>query len=113
MKKENTINFEQLIQSLRHNSDIPTIRGRNYTFIEHSPTRINGILFEQSIHYRISDINSKRITFNLIESVYEHYQLNNELPTRAQVNDFYPKELASRPCNYSVACSIVNRFVKS
>jgi hypothetical protein len=46
MKEENTMNFEQVIQSLIHKSDISTIRKRNYTFIEHSPTRINGILFE-------------------------------------------------------------------
>lgn len=112
MKEENTMNFDQVIQSLRHNSNIPTIRRRNYTFIEHAPTRINGILFEQSIHYRISDINSKRITFNLIQSVYEHHQLNNEFPTRVQVNVSFSRELASRPCNYSVALSIVRRFVK-
>lgn len=106
------MNFNQVIQSLMHNSNIPTIRGRNYTFIEQVPTRINGILFEQSIHYRISDSNSKRITFNLIQSVYEHYQLNNEFPTRAQVNVSFSRELASRPCNYSVVLSIVSRFVK-
>ncbi len=112
MKEENTMNFEQVIQSLKHNPDIPTIRRRNYTFIEHSHTRINGILFEQSIHYSISDINSKRITFNLIKSVYDQYRQNNEFPTRAQVNVSFSRELATRPCNYSVACAIVNRFVK-
>jgi hypothetical protein len=106
------MNFDLIIQSLSKNINISKNRRGSYIFIEQSTTKINGIFFEHSIHYRISDLNSKRITYCLIRSVYDYYQLNNRFPTRAQLRDFFPVELSSRPCNYAVACAIVSRFVK-
>lgn len=109
---KNQMSFDLIVESLINDNCIRTIRGCNYIFIKQSPTKIKGILFEQGIHYRISDLSSKRITFCLIRSVYDYYQVNSEFPTRAQLMNFHSNELSSRPCNYSVACSIVWRFVK-
>jgi hypothetical protein len=107
--KSNFINFQQLAQLLINDPIIPLLQGGNYKFIQVSSTKINGVTFENSIHYRISDTNSKRVTFELIRAVYDLYLLNNVLPTRAEMMLLFPFELCSRPCNYSVA--IVSRFI--
>jgi hypothetical protein len=106
------MNFDLILQSLDNNPTFPLLHGGNYTFIEPSSTRINGITFENAIHYRISDTNSKRVTFDLIRAVYDFYLLNNVFPTRAELMQLFPLELSSRPCNYSVALAIVSRFIK-
>lgn len=103
--------FDQIIQSLNDEPIIPLLQGGNYTLIEPSSTRINGITFENAIHYRISATNSKRVTFEFIRSVYDFYLLNNTFPTRAEMMSLFPHELCSRPCNYAVALAIVCRFV--
>lgn len=103
--------FDQIIQSLHNDPIIPLLQGGNYTFIEPSSTRINGITFENAIHYRISATNSKRVTFEFIRSVYDFYLLNNTFPTRAEMMALFPHELCSRPCNYSIGCAIARRFI--
>lgn len=107
----NPMTFDLVIQSLRNSPNLPLLNGGNYTFIEPSSTRINGITFENAIHYRISNTNSKRVTFELIRAVYDFHLLNNAFPTRAELMQLFPDELRSRPCNYSVAVSIFRRFI--
>lgn len=103
--------FDDINQTLNNDPILPLIQGGNYTFIESSSTRINGITFTNAIHYRISDTNSKRVTFELIRAVYDFHLLNNAFPTRAELMQLFTDEIRSRPCNYSVAVSIVRRFI--
>jgi hypothetical protein len=105
-------NFQNVIVSLENNRVIPLLNGNQYDFIEESSTRINGFFFKNAIHYRISDRNSKRITFELINAVYLHLLNSGILPTKATMCTLFHHELCSRPCNYTVACSIAQRFIK-
>jgi hypothetical protein len=103
--------YDLVIQSLNNNPTLPLLQGGNYTFVDLSSTKINGITFKNAIHYRISETNSKRVTFELIRAVYDLYILNNTFPTRAEMMSLFPHELCARPCNHSVACPIVSRFI--
>jgi len=103
--------IDDINHTLNNDPILPLLQGGNYTFIEPSSTRINGITFENALHYRISDTNSKRVTFELILAVYDFHLLNNAFPTRVELMQLFPYELRSRPCNYSVAVSIVRRFI--
>ncbi len=94
-----------------NDNDVPAIRGGNDIFNQKPSTKIKGVFFEQSIHYRISDSNSRRVTFCLILCVYDYYQLNNAFRSRTQIRDSFVEELSCRPFNYAVACAIVRRFV--
>jgi hypothetical protein len=104
--------FELILQSLETDPILTLLHGGQYEFITRSSTNINGRVIANAIHYRISDTNSKRVTFELIRAVYDFYLLNNVFPTRAESMKLYPLELGPRPCNYSVALAIVSRFIK-
>jgi hypothetical protein len=112
MKLEGNFSFPQIIKSLQNNPILPLQRGGTYEFIAKSSTKINGESFNQAIHYRISDSNSKRVTFELIRAVYDFYLLNKAFPTKAAMMPLFPLELCSRPCNYSVAIAIVTRLIQ-
>lgn len=112
MKLQESLNFDVVINSLLVDPQIPLIRGGYDTFIEASNTRINGMLIKNAIHYRISDTNSKRVTFNLIYSIYDYYQIHGTFPSKNFLILKHMHELKSRPCNYSVALGIVKRFIE-
>lgn len=112
MKLKQFLNFEDVIASLEKNPEIPLIRGGFDTFIGAALTKIKGNLIENAIHYRISDTNSKRVTFDLIQDIYAYYQIYGSFPSKDILNQSHIHELKSRPCNYSVACGIVGRFVQ-
>lgn len=112
MKLQESLNFDVVINSLIDDPQIPLIRGGYDTFIEACDTKIDGKLIKNAIHYRISETNSKRVTFNLICSIYDYYQIHGTLPSKNFLNNIHIHELKSRPCNYSVALGIVRRFVK-
>lgn len=82
-------NFQNVIRSLENNRAIPLLNGNHYFFIEVSSTRINGVLFQNAIHYRISDSNSKRITFELIDAVFLHLLNSSRLPTKATMRTLF------------------------
>ncbi len=103
--------FDLILQSLEADPILTLLHGSQYEFITRSSTKINGRVIANAIHYRISDTNSKRVTFELIRAVYDFYLLNNVIPTRAEMMLLFPFELCSRPCNYSVAVAIVSRFI--
>ena len=111
MKNKNELTFNKVIHSLQENPRIPLFRGGEYIFIEATSTRINGVLFENAIHYRLSDSNSKRVTYELIDVVFLHLRNSGRLPTKATILTLFNYELTSRPCNYTIACSIAQRFI--
>jgi hypothetical protein len=104
--------FELILQSLETDPILTLLHGSQYEFITRSSTNINGRVIANAIHYRISDTNSKRVTFELIRAVYDFHLLNNAFPTRVELTQLFPLELGPRPCNYSVALAIVSRFIK-
>lgn len=112
MKSRQVLNFEDVIASLEKNPEIPLIRGGFNTYIGAAQTKIKGIVVENAIHYRISETNSKKVTFNLIQEIYSYYRLYGTFPSKAILNQSHINELNSQPCNYSVACGIVRRFVQ-
>ena len=65
----------------------------------------------RAIHYQISGSNSKRVTYELIDAVFHHLHSSKILPTKAMMRTLFHHELCSRPCNYTVACSIAQRFI--
>jgi hypothetical protein len=103
--------FELILQSLETDPILTLLHGSQYKFISKASTRIDSKTFDYAIHYRISNTNSKRVTFELIRAVYDFYLLNKAFSTRAELMQLFPDELRSRPCNYSVALSIVRRFI--
>lgn len=111
MKNKIELTFHKVIQSLQENPLVPLFRGGHYTFIEAKSTRINGVLFEKAIHYQVSGSNSKRVTYELIDAVFHHLHSSKILPTKAMMRTLFHHELCSRPCNYTVACSIAQRFI--
>jgi hypothetical protein len=101
--------FDLIIESFEEGMNIPLIRnGKFYIYIGVNVTRINNISFN-SIQYKISEHNSKRITRQFIELTYEYLLQNNNYPNRNwYVN--HPTlylELKSRPCNKTVARGLI------
>lgn len=83
-----------------------------YTYIKTSNTKINGIVYERAIHYRISKANTKRISHLFIESTYNYYKNNNNtFPIRKwyETHEILKYEYKARPCNYSVAQSLIKK----
>lgn len=112
MKSAVDFSYHGIIESLKLNPVLPLKSGGSYFFICQSSTKVNGVLFEQAIHYRISDSNTKHVTFQLIRTVYNFYRENNSFPSRSYLREQFPHELCPRPCNYSVAIAIVARFIQ-
>jgi hypothetical protein len=103
--------YHRISDLLNHDEPIPLRNGNVYTYLNPSPTRINGELFPFAFEYRISGQNTKRVTVNLIHSMYQHHLENGEMPRIDEIRMQFPLELSSRPCNYTVAVFIVNRLL--
>lgn len=112
MKLKQFLNFDEVITSLEENPRIPLLRGGFDTFIGAAQTKINGKLIKNTIHYRISDTNLKKVTFDLIQEIYAYHKIYGTFPSKVILNHTHMHELKSRLCNYSVACGIVSRFIK-
>jgi hypothetical protein len=87
-------------------------RGGPYFYIGEAPTKINGKVNEVAFEYKISGKNKKRVTLDLIESIYNFFKQNGRIQERFELNETLKKELKSRPCNYSVAKFIVEQLIK-
>lgn len=87
-------------------------RGGPYFYIGEEPTKINGKEYPFSFEYKISDKNKKRVTLELIVSIYHFYNKNGRIPKRFEINEANKLELKSRPCNYSVAKFIVEKLIQ-
>ena len=106
--------YDLIIQKFRKGMEIPLIRnGRYYTFIETSTTNVDRVFYDRAIHYRINNINTKKITALFIELTYEYYiQNQNIYPSRNwyETHEILKYEYKSRPCNYSVAQGLINCY---
>lgn len=99
--------FELIITHFRENDLIPLERqGHFYNYIGISTTRINGKEF-QSITYKISTTNQKRVTKELIEESYRYFKIHKEFPDINWYRREFPDEIKSRPCNKSVAKGLI------
>jgi hypothetical protein len=87
-------------------------RGGPYFYIGEAPTKINGKEFLVAFEYQISEKNKKRVTLELIESIYNFNIQNGRIQERFELNETFKGELKSRPCNYSVAKFIVEQLIK-
>ncbi|MEN9742295.1 MAG: hypothetical protein RLZZ65_100 [Bacteroidota bacterium] len=112
MKSAIEFSYQAILESLRLNQVMHLKSGGLYLFIAPSSTKINGVLFDQAIHYRISDSNTKHVTFQFIRMVYNFYRENKSFPSRSYLREQLPHELCPIPCNYSVAIAIVTRFIQ-
>ena len=103
--------YHRISDLLNHDEPIPLRNGNVYTYLIPSPTRINGELFPFAFEYRISGQNTKRVTVNLIHSMYEHHLAHGVIPSKGEMCAQFPFELCSRPCNYTVAVYIVQKLI--
>jgi hypothetical protein len=87
-------------------------RGGPYYYLRGVPTKINGKEHQDSIEYNISAKNRKRVTIELIQSIYNFYNQNGRILERFELNESFKAELKSRPCNYSVAKFIVEKLIQ-
>ncbi len=103
--------FNRISGLLGRDEQIP-LRNRNvYTYLNTASTRINGEPFPFAFEYRISGQNTKRVTVNLIHSMYEHHLAHGVIPSKGEMCAQFPFELCSRPCNYTVAVYIVQKLI--
>ena len=86
-------------------------RGGPYYFIRQIPTKIEG-KEKGAFEYEISDKNKKRVTLELIETIYIFHNQNGRIQERFEINDAFKVEIKSRPCNYSVAKFIVEQLIQ-
>ena len=89
---------------------IPLQNENSYLYIGPVTTTINGNRFPAFL-YEISPNNQKRVSINLIHTMYEQTLMSGNIPVRAEVFPLFPFELCSRPCNYSVAKFIVEQLI--
>ncbi len=108
--------YDLIIRKFKQGMEIPLMRkGKYYTFIETTTTIVNEIFYDRSIHYRISDVNTKKITSLFIELTYEYYvQHKDTFPSRGwyEAHEILKYEYKSRPCNYSVVQGLINTISK-
>lgn len=104
--------FEIIINHFNEN-DLIQLRRQNhfYTYVGTSTTRINGKQFD-SITYKISSTNQKRITKEFIEETYKFYKIHKEFPDIDWYRKEFPSEIKSRPCNKSVAKGLISAVIK-
>lgn len=106
---ENTI-YDLIVERFEHGMHIPLIRdGRFYVYIGVSSTIVINVLHQDAIHYKISEISSKRITRQFIELTYKYLLEKGVYPDRNwYVNHpILYLEFKSRPCNKSVARGLI------
>lgn len=110
--------YDLIVETFKKGMHIPLIRrGKYYTFIEISTTVVNNITYDNAIHYRISKVNTKKITKLFIELTYEYYfkSADNSFPSRKwyESHEILKYEYKSRPCNYSVVQGLIYTAIKN
>lgn len=105
--------YQRVSGLIQQNHQINLLRGGSYQFIvpTETTTTVNGFLFPRAFHYRISPIETKKITVEFIHFMYQHRLQNVSIPSRAIMREQFPHEFCPRPCNYSVAINIVERLI--
>jgi hypothetical protein len=99
--------IETLLQGI---TQIPLQNGNFYRYLGPVTTTINGNRFPAFL-YEISPNNQKRVSINLIHSMYEQTLRTGTIPPRAEIFVLFPFELCSRPCNYTVSEFIVEQLI--
>jgi len=107
--------FNEITNKFKNGDKIPLLtKGRFDTYIDVTSTRVNGILNENAIQFKISETNKKRITSKFIELTYDYY-INNKncFPNRDwyENHDSLQHEYKARPCNYAVAQGLINSIL--
>ena len=97
-------NILELINQFFINDKNIRLKNNNhsYQFVGISTTKLQGVIFD-SISYKISDGNIKRVTKELLIDVLDYYDANSEFPDNYWYKTKYDFELKSRPCNKLVA----------
>ncbi len=99
--------FDRILLLLFQGEQIPLRSGNFYSYVGPTSTRINGERFPLAFEYEISAQNHKKVTIELIHAMYQLHLQNGIMPSRSEIFDLFPRELCSRPCNYSAAVYIV------
>jgi hypothetical protein len=102
---------EKIKNLFNKDTTISLKRGGPYFYIGEAPTKINGKVYEVAFEYKLSEKNKKRVTRQLIDSIYNFYKQNGRIPERLELKETFNSELKSRPCNYSVAKFIVEQLI--
>ncbi len=103
--------FQTILDHFREGQPIQLMRSnKNYHYIGVSTTRINHIQY-QSVTYKISEKNSKRVTKDLIEAVYKYYLQDGNYPDINCYKENFLNEIKSRPCNKSVCQWLINQVL--
>ena len=109
--------YNEITNKFKNVNKIPLLtNGRFDTYIGTTSTKVNGILYEKAILYKISATNKKKITSKFIQLTYDHYKNNNNcFPNRDWYRNHYllKHEYKSRPCNYSVAQGLINEILNA
>lgn len=97
-------NILELINQFFVNDKTIRLKKNNhsYQYVGISTTILQGVKFE-SISYKISDGNLKRVTKELLIDVLAYYDANNNFPDNYWYKTKFDFELKSRPCNKLVA----------
>ena len=102
--------YQRIQNLLRVHQQIPLENGNFYEYLGPVTTIINGNRFPAFL-YQISPNNQKRVTINLIHSMYEQTLRSGNIPERAEMFPLFSFELCSRPCNYTVAAFVVKQLL--
>jgi hypothetical protein len=101
----------RILDLINPSEQIPLSNGKFYSYLNSIPTRINQEYFPFAFEYKISAKNKKRVTINLINSIYQHYLIHGVLPFKRELFAQHPLELCARPCNFTVAIFIVQKLI--
>ena len=104
--------YQRIQNLLRVHQQIPLQNGNAYQYLGPVTTTINGNRFPAFL-YEISPNNQKRVSINLIHSMYEQTLRTGNIPERADVLPFFTFELRSRPCNYTAAAFVVEQLISA
>ncbi len=102
--------YRSIVTLLQGVTQIPLQNENFYLYLGPVTTIINGNRFPAFL-YEISPNNQKRVSINLIYSMYEQTLTTGNIPERAEVLPFFTFELRSRPCNYTVAAFVVEQLL--
>jgi hypothetical protein len=100
--------YERVTGVMQNIQLIPLENGNSYEFLGPTTTRINGQVFRAYL-YEISPKDQKRVSIDLVHSMYLETLRTNNIPSRVDVFTLFPYELRTRPCNYTVDSFILRQ----
>jgi hypothetical protein len=103
--------FDRILTLLVPEEQIRLRNGNFYSYLGPTSTRINGERFPLAFEYEISAQNHKKVTVELIHTMYQLHLQTGIMQSRSEIFDLFPRELCSRPCNYTAAVYIVQKLI--